>query len=287
MVQTRRERGRDTVKLISILVILIPLIGCLGRNDDKATNANIDIEKMGLDPAQPAVLVFGAVWCKPCRAEILEFNKLQEEFSSQLQVRGLLVEGEEKGQASTLEMVDKFVGPQSQIPGYKIVVDREWTLFDQLNLREGRQLPTIVFVGSQGIVKRVVQRSLDYDKELKPLVESLIKNSLAPDTGANETPVPSALILSAEDWSRRPGNDSNSLKYQNLVLAWTEGRKKYNFLESNMPFLTGAISFLIDSQGSDVPVKGFWSYKSHNGTCNLTVHVFEDGRYQSASGVCF
>ena len=84
------------MKLISALILCSALIGCLGRNDDRAANAHVDVEKMGLDPAQPAVLVFGAVWCKPCRAEILEFNKLQAEYSNQLQVRGLLVEGEEK-----------------------------------------------------------------------------------------------------------------------------------------------------------------------------------------------
>ncbi len=275
------------MKLIAALVLCSALFGCLGRNDDKAANIHVDVEKMGLDPAQPAVLVFGAVWCKPCRAEILEFNKLQAEYSNQLQVRGLLVEGEEKGQASTLEMVDKFVGPQAQLPGYKIVVDREWKSFDQLNLREGRQLPTIVFVGNQGVVKRVVQRSLDYDTELKPLVESLVNNSLSSDSGLSETPVAAALNLTAADWAKRPGNDSSSIKFQNLVAAWSEGRKKYNFLESNMPFLSGSISFITNNQGADIPLKGFWSYKSNNGTCNLTVRVYEDGRFKSASGVCF
>ncbi len=261
------------------------LIGCMGRNADLVGQENVRLSEYGLTDDQPAILAFGALWCKPCRAEIPVLNQLQHDFGDRIQILSLLVEGELRGSSADSESIEAFQGPQLEKPAFQIRPDPNWVWFDQLKAKEGRQLPTMVFVRSNGQIDRITQRSLDYDSELKPLAEQLLSGkSLTPDqpqtgdTGA-------VLKDSLANWTQKSGNHLQEPKLVNMIASHTKGRLQSGFSEHSMQFLDGQIYYR-ESASGDIPVKGFWSYKSENGVCSLTIIFKADGTASNITGIC-
>ena len=115
----------------AIVAILSTLVSCGGRIHENP-GRHIDRSSAGLVAAQPALLVFGAIWCKPCRREIHDLNKAHAIYREQLGIVGMTVEGPEPGQIiQDLDLV-KFRTPDGEMPTYSIHPDPNWKIFDSL-----------------------------------------------------------------------------------------------------------------------------------------------------------
>ena len=160
---------------LGFLVLAVSFMtGCYGRIHDGDAGRKIDAKTYGLDGTRPALLVFSAVWCKPCMAEIPALNRANRDLSSKLQIASFLVEGSQKGVAAAPKDTDLALSPAGDKPEYKLTADPSWSLFDAIKPDGGRALPTMVFVSVDQTVVRIVQRSMDYDSELLPALKLLI-----------------------------------------------------------------------------------------------------------------
>ena len=281
----------DLLKIV-IFTFFISLIltGCLGRVTDQKPNQTVNLTDYGLEKNVATVLTFGAVWCKPCRAEISSLNLAHDQYGSNLQIKGLVVEGKTYGQVPTMDLVThEFLGIDQESPRYSIGIDANWILFDRLKLNSGHQLPTIVFINPNGEIVRIIQRSLEYDTELKPLIELLLSNQLQQSPPPTDDPsdpnIPEIKSLTLADWSKKIGNTPDTEKYKNMTAAWRKGRSNYGFTADDMPFLDGQLTYKELPDG-DVPMASEWSHDSETGKCYLKVIFKADGSFLSASGIC-
>jgi thiol-disulfide isomerase/thioredoxin len=271
-----------------ILFALILLSGCFGRIHDPGEGQQINPKDYGLDETRPALLVFSAAWCKPCMAEIPALNRALSELDGQVQIKGFVVEGAQKGVAAAPKDGDLFVSPGGDRPAYPLAIDSGWKKFDQFKAGAGRSLPTMVFVSRGHRVLRIVQRSLEYDTELLPLLKALISEQApvapkpdqpAPDPGAGH---PQSQAFA--DWAARAGQEPGSATYQNVQEAWLHGLGDYGFPEDDMPFETATMTVFIYDDGHSVPISALWIASTTN--CRLTVYFKPDGSYDHSTGVC-
>lgn len=284
------------------------LSGCFGRIDDAksvARSGSAVAVALGLDAAKPSLVVFGSTWCKPCRKEISDFNRIAELFKKNLDVVGVLVEGSAKGSVPTAEGMRQFLSPAGEKPLYSLQLDPGWALFDTLNPSEGHSLPLVALVRADGSVARVIQGSLDFESELKPLVEQFIAGQVSPQEGSKvvgeknqgekpeDTPAtpglsvptkpgtsPSSFLV--KDWVAQEAVKNDPVLVANFNAAWLQGLRQFGFFPSEMPFESGTIS-LKQSDTGKIPSFGEWDSASN---CTLTVTLNPDASYKSARGIC-
>lgn len=161
-------------------------IACHGRKDDSRNGITLDMEAFGLSQNSPALLSFGAVWCKPCRSEISMINDIASEYKDSLQVRGYLVEGVEKGTISAEHDREQFLSFEGIAPLYAVELDANWQLFNKIPASEGKTLPLFAFVNQNGLVSYILQRSPKGQEELQKLVNLLVSNRLTDEVNNTE-----------------------------------------------------------------------------------------------------
>lgn len=274
-------------RLMAIGFVL--LTGCYGRLPD-GESLRIDPKAYGLDGKRPALLVFSAVWCKPCVSEIPELNEAQREFAGRLQVAGFVVEGPQKGVSAAPKDTDDFVSPSGVKPEYSIQLDPSWKLFDALQPASGRALPTMVFVSAEQTVVRIIQRSMNYQAELLPALKALAEGATPPADPPPPKPDPTpedpgkTVNQNFSTWSQSPGNEPGSVMYQNVHAAWERGLSDFAFLEEDMPFNSAKLTVLVYTDGHSRPLSAIWLARETG--CRLTVFFKRDGSYDRSEGIC-
>jgi thiol-disulfide isomerase/thioredoxin len=296
--------------LLYLVLALVVLPSCFGRIKDvpyKNPQQTTLLSELGLTENKPALLVFGAVWCKPCRKEIPELNSLALNYSQRLSVSALLVEGKSKGVAPSVQDLEEFVGPSGVKPNYSLVPDTGWSRFDFFKPALGRALPLFVILDSTGKPFFVAQGSLDFQSELVPQIEKILKDTEekgsnsanspqansgvplpvpAPGVEPVAVPTPLAVLLESrtvqkfveEEVAREP----EGIRPKNLEVAWKKGLAEFGFSEIDMPFSLGTIRLKLLEDGSFLPMSAIWKSSS----CTLTVVLDADAAYVSARGIC-
>ncbi len=270
---------------------IIGLGGCYGRPKTQI-NSSMLCHSAGLQPGQPAVVTFSANWCHPCREEIDSLNQANREFAGLIQFRGFLVEGEEKGSPvheSDLSSFTSFTGSRAE---YAVRTDPGWQLFDSLHAPQGHSLPTLVIMSQSCKVEEVVQQSLDYQTQLRPLLLALTRGQSAPPVApVDPTPVPTKpdqqqLNDTVEHWLSRAEVVANPALIKNFTDSWEAGLQKYNFNSSEMPLNDGQINFLWDGASEDIPQTAAWRSDTPVSVCTLNLTLNADGTLLSSSGKC-
>ena len=282
----------NSLRLIRVLCLFGALLvcsGCLGRISDTNGGRKLDAKTYGLDGVHPSLLVFGAAWCKPCMSEIPSLNRAQSELSGKVRILGFAVEGAQKGVAAAPKDGDLFVSPRGDRPVYKLTVDSAWKLFDALPPVSGHSLPTMVFVSREGVVLRLVQRSLEYDTELLPLLRQLAADQAPVDTAKPGEPTPDPTQGKPQNmtfaaWAALAGNETTSTLYQNVQAGWEQGLGDFNFLEADMPFATARMTVVASDDGHKRLLSAVWIAAATG--CKLTVYFKSDGSYDHSNGVC-
>ncbi len=308
-----------TVALLVIAAgMLVLASGCLGRLEDDSSSRAALPPSLALAEGRRGVVVFGAGWCKPCRKEIEDLNKARDSFGSSLEVVGVLVEGETKGARPTKDALRSFLSPRGMAPRYPVRFDSGWEAFDALNPPQGRALPLFVLVDEGGRVVRLLQSSLSYENELRPLLASFASGSALPpssgdasrDSGvgtgagsgapgrAPSTPTPGAITtpvagslpagvrrVSVEQWLRlERAADSASERPQRVRDAWTRGLGEFGFAAEDMPFAQGRASLVRSvAGGPEILASVEWTSSTN---CVLTVTLATDGSYLGSRGIC-
>lgn len=270
---------------LGFLALALSLVtGCYGRIHDGEAGRKIDAKAYGLDGTRPALLVFSAVWCKPCMAEIPALNRANRDLSAQLQIASFLVEGSQKGVAAAPKDTDLVLSPSGEKPEYKLTPDPTWSLFDAIKPDAGRALPTMVFVSADQTVLRIVQRSMDYDSELLPALKLLISGQKPAEPKKPVDPVGVRGTVTMAEWIAQPGHDSTSAVYNNVFEGWTQGLADFNFLEEDMPFEDAKMTVVTFADGHSEPEVAVW--KALATGCKLTVFFLPDGSYERSEGIC-
>ncbi len=272
--------------LIFAALISVLVSGCFGRIQD-GKGQKIDSAKYGLDGQRPALIVFGAGWCKPCLAEIPALNRAQAELGSQLQIANFLVEGAQKGVPVSSGDTDLLQSPKGEKPQYAVKLDPSWVLFDALQPASGRQLPTMVFVAWDQTVDRVVQRSMEFDAELMPALRALIAGQPTreiPKPDEEEPDDGELKAMSFQEWTATPGNEPDGAVYNAFKASWEHGLQEYAFLEDDMPLNKARMTVLVYADGRVVPKIGVWNAMLTG--CRLTVYVKPDGTFEKSEGIC-
>jgi thiol-disulfide isomerase/thioredoxin len=271
----------------SILTLSFALLisGCFGRIDD-GNGQKIDAKAYGLDGVRPALIVFGAGWCKPCLAEIPALNRAQRELGADLQIVNFLVEGKQKGSPAAPDDQAKLQSPKGEKPEYTLQLDPSWTLFDQINPPSGRALPTMVFVGWDQSVARVVQRSMEYESELLPVLQALVAGKPVQEEPGKQPDEDQGQMKSMTfaEFTATPGNEPGGSVYTNFQAAGHKGLEEYAFLEEDMPFNRAKMTVTVFENGSIVPKVGVWD--AFMTGCKLTVFTNPDGTFLRSEGIC-
>lgn len=279
-------------KFNAILLLAIPLLlaGCFGRPAlDKKSSGFDSFGKFGLQEGKPAVIVFSAVWCHPCREEIETLNLATREFGDKIQFLSLLVEGEEKGSRVQEADLAKFVSFKGEKPEYPLGLDVGWAKFDSEGAPQGHALPTMMLYDSTGERFRIFQQSLDYQSQLRPLLLSMAQNAPPPPV-VTPTPTPAPglqqLTDSVGNWLLRSEVAARPEFEANLNEAWLKGLEKFGFTEFEMPIETGVMNFAWDGASLNVPQSAKWEADTPVNVCKLQLTLNEDASFASASGSC-
>ena len=274
----------------SILFVTAFFSSCYGRIDDrKGHQPRLRHESFGLSGDRSAVIVFSAAWCKPCRHEIPAFNQLKAYYGDRLDVVGMMVEGNESGSIPTADDLKSFSNAEGERPAFPLSADRGWKLFDSLMPQGGRTLPLTAFVTREGEIYSLIQRSLQFESELLPLAEALLRGEPSPQpprqtTQPDQTKNKKPRWAQVSDWVQESGHSSESPIYLALRSSWQSGLAAQGFTDLDMPFEKG--SFKIDPASESTPetvLSGEW--RSDSG-CSLTVGFKPDGTYAGSSGIC-
>ena len=97
-------------------------------------------------------------------------------------------------------------------------------------------------------------------------------------------PAPTPVNAKIQDWSAAPGLATPNM-ISNVQAAWAQGVVKFSLSETEIPFMSGAIQYIVEN-GASVPLKAVWEHDGADTACKLTVKLNRDGSYLSASGVC-
>ncbi len=274
------------IQRIGLLLLTVTFLGgCFGRIHNSDSGRKVDCKSYGLDCTHPALLVFSAVWCKPCMAEIHSLNLANEDqdLKGKLQIASYIVEGPRKGVSAAPKDTDLVVSPGGDRPNYKMTTDPNWNHFDALRPDSGRSLPMMVFVDGNQTIVRIVQRSMVYETELRPALLALARGQ-KPIGPKPEEPVGHRETLPMSEWIAQPGHDAASQIYSNVNGAWTRGLGDFNFLADDMPFENSKMTVNVLDDGTSTPAQAVWKASSTN--CKLTVFFLPDGSYQRSEGIC-
>lgn len=275
------------------VVLALLLGGCFGRLPGDTGGQTLDVTAYGLEKNKPALIAFGAVWCKPCVSEIPALNRARTEFSSHLQIVSYLVEGPQKGAVASGGDSDLFRSPAGEKPAYPLKLDAGWTRFESLSPPSGRALPTMVFITRDGQIARIVQRSLEYETELLPALHALVAGAevppdpkpapeeppAPPKTGQPTPPPGKRKSVKFDEWSA-----TNPVELANVEAAWRHGLEDFTFPDDEMPFAEMRLTVMAFEDGRMQPLQAVWL--AHATGCKLTVWFNEDGSYKKSEGIC-
>lgn len=259
----------------------------MGRLHDENAGRKINPKDYGLDDTHAALLVFAAAWCKPCMSEIHSLNRANSELSDKVQIAGFMVEGAQKGVPAAPKDSDLFVTPAGEHPSYRLTADSAWKLFDALQPSSGRSLPTMVFVNRDHVVIRIVQRSMEYETELLPLLRALASDSTevpGPKPGPVEDPQGKPVNMTFAEWSAVADNIPGSAVYVNVEAAWRTGLEKFTWTEDSMPFASARMTIYAYNDGRRKLLSAIWVAEDTG--CKLTVYFNPDGTYDRSEGIC-
>lgn len=264
-----------------LAAIAILLTGCYGRPNLARSNSAVLAKAIGIQPGQPAVVSFSALWCHPCREEIETLNQGSAEFAGLVQIRGFLVEGEEKGSPVQKSDIVQFTTFSGEKPTYPMGTDTDWGIFDSLHAPQGHALPTLVIFNQNGEVTQVIQQSLDYNTQLRPILEALARGqSTGPISGS------SGIKDNVGNWMNRSEVASQPALISNLTASWQAGLIKFDFTTDEMPLASGQITFTWDGAKVNKPQSATWYADTPTQVCNLTLSLNPDATLASASGTC-
>lgn len=290
MVQTHGNGGHPVKRFVA-LALMVLISGCYGRIHDDSEGRLFDWKAYGLDGQRPAVVVFGAVWCKPCLSEIKYLNRAQRELNGEVQIAGFVVEGPQKGVAASPKDKDLFQGPGSVTPEYAVKAGASWDLLEQLDPPSGHALPTLVFVNRDQRIVKIVQRSMEFESELMPMLKAIASGEVLKPEPPKDPPTPPGNPdaghfenLGFAAWKALPGNAEGSAVYENLHAAWLRGLEDFTFLEDDMPFAAAKMKEFLYDDGRNKPVTAIWT-ASMTG-CKLTLFLNPDGSYEHSEGIC-
>ena len=278
----------NSVRMLWLGVFLsLILSACYGRVDDREGHQRrLRPEAFGLSGDRPAVIVFSAAWCKPCRFEIPAFNRLKVRFGDRLDVIGFMVEGLQPGSMPISEDLERFSNAEGDRPIYQQTTDKQWKLFDSLKPQVGRTLPLTAFVKRDGDVLSLVQRSMLFESELAPLAEALLRDesvtlpSTAPQTTANK----GLRWAQISDWVNEADVGRESPIYKAIENGWQTGLIEQGFSELDMPFENGSLK-IISATDLAPPKILIGEWRSTSG-CSLTVAFNPDGSVAGTTGIC-
>jgi len=280
--------GRTPFSLKILFASFLFLTACYGRPKTNTShmNATALLSAVGAQPGQATVVTFSALWCHPCREEIDSLNQANSEFAGVIQFRGLLVEGEDKGSPvnqGDINLFTSFTGEHAQ---YSVKTDPLWQLFDTLHAAQGHALPTMVLINAAGQVEEVVQQSLDYNTQLRPLLQALAIGQAGPiDTNPIPPVQPGQISDTVANWEARAEVAASATLLANVKASWQAGLAKFTFTESEMPFEAGKISFLFDGT-TNTPRTAAWVSDTPVSYCTLNLVFKADGSLASSNGNC-
>ncbi len=273
------------MKIINYLLLSFLFTSCTGRIDDRVAN-NLVKDKIALTENKPTIVVFSAVWCKPCKAEIGDLNRISNLYGDKISIVNYIVEGSEKNTAPTFEEINNSYKDQTgEVPNYKMLLDEKWKVYDSLSFQNYHQLPSIIILDNQKNVALKIQRSLDYETELRPVIERLISNTPIENPQTEPDIDSPTKVMTLLDWISFDGYGESSVITTNLKKAWIKGRSIYGFTSIKMPFLSGEISYLV-RQNNFLPKEIIWISDSEDGLCKMNVRIDAQGNYISSSGIC-
>lgn len=270
-------------KMLTLSVVALILGGCYGRPQLHG-NASAIAHETGLQVGQPAVVVFSALWCHPCREEIEALNSAHREFATSIQFRGLLVEGLEKGSLVQQSDIPQFKSFSGQSAEYSVKIDPVWRLFDSIPTPQGHALPTMVVLNAALEVEQVIQQSLDYDTQLRPLLQKLARGQST--TLPPSKPTGGDFSETIEKWEQRAEVAANPNLLKNLEAGWEKGLKQYAFSTDQMPLELGTIAFNWDGANTNTPKSAAWVEDTPISICTMNFVLNPDATVASSNGIC-
>lgn len=145
-------RGGDDDTGPSVAQVRAVELAALGDGDAANLGDLID--------GKPLVLNFFAVWCQPCRQEMPDFERVSQDLGDEVSVIGVAVPPTRQAQG----MVDE-TGVT-----YPTYADETGEV---LELFEGTQMPTTVFITADGEVTGVENERLTRDEILRHVADDL------------------------------------------------------------------------------------------------------------------
>jgi thiol-disulfide isomerase/thioredoxin len=267
----------------ALLAFSVLLGGCYGRPKMHSSSSELAIAA-GVQAGKPSVIVFSALWCHPCREEIDALNQASRDFAGIVQFRGFLVEGEEKGSMVKPSDLSQFTSFTGQAAQYGLLLDPNWQVFDKVGVSQGHALPTMVILNSSLEIDQVIQQSLDYDTQLRPLLLALARGQKT--SPGSTKPGPGNLTDTVGNWSARAEVVASPDLLNNLTVGWQAGLKKYAFTSDEMPLDAGQISFNWDGAAVNTPRSASWISDTDKSYCTLDLSLNPDATVASMSGNC-
>ena len=145
-----------------------------------ATITDTNFEGEVLKSSQPVLIDFWATWCKPCIAEIPEYNRFYQEYSKKGVV--LIAVASDSGTEAEVREAAKRLKME-----YPVAAP---ALKDLDRLGEFEVLPTTWVFDARGkLVKEFLGASPDKHRTLRSLVDDLLTHAHAPDRSPRKNKV--------------------------------------------------------------------------------------------------
>lgn len=270
---------------------------------------------------KPAMLIFGAGWCGPCRGEITHINDIYEAYNEEIEIIGFLVEGKHNGSYPSQKDMDDFVD-RDQKRLYPLEPDANWKLFDSLGPKD-RTIPALALVGAdkklvtfkQGqvaheelfiLVNKILLGRSDYvysethhDNEGKPdphpkpsgqtNIEVLYdgkpaKPPIEPING-NDPKFPTDFPVAVDAWLA--GYSDQNVKKAAFKLAFTTyAYDDMAYTEEEFKFEKGKVTKAKFSADKPTEIDAHWDHVTPRAHCTIDIKYDYVGKVISRDSVC-
>ncbi len=208
--------------LFAVLTMTALISSCVGRIDDRINGEPSPIERsqFGLTDKSPLIISFGAGWCKPCRKEIDYLNQVVEKYDNKIEILGLVVEGTTKGSAPDSLAITEFIGKSGNPPRYPTEPDPKWATYDAFQPAKSGSLPLLVFINQDNRIVNKIQRSMNLENELYPIIDSMIAGKMISQN-------PTGGMEIDDSSSDKDQSTSSKVTYSNLLISqWSVGQSE-------------------------------------------------------------